>query len=257
MGDLFTTTALVSLLTLVVLEIVLGIDNVIFVSIVMSRLPKGKQRKARLAWMFSGITVRSILLLCVGWLVANGDSELFTIAGTSFGLRSLIMFAGGGFLMIKTVSEIHNNLEGDEEEKEKKALKNKKNSLSAVILQIMLIDAVFSFDSVITAIGIAKHVEVMITAVIVAMILMFFFSKKISEFVHQHPTFKILGLSFLVMVGFMLFFDGLEPLHHQEIPKGYVYVAMAFAFVVEVLNMRMRKKRGKSVELHGPKLREE
>jgi predicted tellurium resistance membrane protein TerC len=257
MEHLLTTDALISLITLTVLEIVLGIDNVIFVSILMGRLNKEDQLKARRIWMIGGIAVRILLLLGIGWLVKNGNKELFGIDWRSshyaFNLRNIIMLMGGLFLLYKTVKEIHHKLEGDEEE-----LKpgNVSDSFAVIIGQILIVDMVFSFDSIITAVGLAKIVQVMIIAVIIAMIVMFFFADKISIFIHKHPTLKMLALSFLLMVGFSLFFEGLEPLHGSHIDKGYIYFAMAFSFGVELLNMYMRKrdKVKKPVELREPQL---
>ncbi|ULQ56457.1 TerC family protein [Flavihumibacter rivuli] len=259
MEQLLTVDAMISLITLAVLEIVLGIDNVIFVSILMGRLDKKDQLKARRIWMIGGITVRILLLMAIGWLVKNGNKELFGFDwGSShyaFNLRNIIMFVGGLFLLYKTVKEIHHKLEGDEEALE---AKSKGESFAAIIGQILLIDMVFSFDSIITAVGLAKIVAVMIIAVIIAMIVMFFFADKISAFIHKHPTLKMLALSFLLMVGFSLFFEGLEPLHGSHIDKGYIYFAMAFSFGVELLNMWMRKKdqKKKPVELREPVLRQ-
>ncbi len=250
MADLFTLDALISLITLSLLEIVLGIDNVIFVSIVMGRLQPAQQPKARRIWMFTGIAVRVLLLLCLGWLVRNPLK--IPIAGYTFELGNLVMLAGGLFLIWKTVKEIHHKLEGDQEELEDNAIQKARISFGNAVGQIILIDLVFSFDSMITAVGLARHVEVMIVAVIIAMVIMFVFSGKIASFIHQHPTLKMLALSFLVMVGFTLFFEGLEPLHHQHIPKGYVYFAMAFSFGVELLNMRLRKASAKRVNLQEP-----
>lgn len=243
---LLTLNNLISLITLAVLEIVLGIDNVIFVSIIMGRLDRHQQLNARRVWMVAGIAVRSGLLLLIGWLVSNGDRVLVSVLGFGFTLRNLIMLAGGLFLMYKTVKEIHQKIEGDEEGMH---LNPKPASFTAIILQIILVDMVFSFDSIITAVGLANVVPVMIVAVIIAMIIMFFFSQKISDFIHKHPTLKMLALSFLVLVGFSLFFEGLEPIHHKEIPKGYIYFAMAFSFAVEVLNMRIRRKKIKTIAL--------
>ncbi len=257
MEQLLTIDALISLITLASLEIVLGIDNVIFVSILMGRLDESQKLKARRLWMILGIAVRISLLMALGWLVANGNKELFglDIADKHYGfnLRNLIMFLGGLFLLYKTVKEIHNKLEGEEHPGE---MKTKAASFGSIVGQIILIDMVFSFDSIITAVGMARHVEVMIVAVIIAMIIMFLFSDKISSFIHKHPTLKMLALSFLLMVGFSLFFEGLEPVHGGHIQKGYIYFAMAFSFSVELLNMRMRKKEKarKPVELREPVL---
>jgi predicted tellurium resistance membrane protein TerC len=250
MSELFTLDALISLVTLSVLEIVLGIDNVIFVSIVMGRLPQHQQMTARRSWMITGIAVRVVLLICLGWLVRNPFK--IPIAGYTFELGNLVMLAGGLFLIIKTVGEIHHKLEGDEEHRETTSKDKMGTTLANAIVQIMLIDLVFSFDSMITAVGLAKQVTVMIIAVVIAMFIMFLFSGKIAAFIHKHPTLKMLALAFLVMVGFTLFFEGLEPIHHQHIPKGYIYFAMAFSFGVEILNMRLLKKSGKTVRLQEP-----
>jgi predicted tellurium resistance membrane protein TerC len=259
MQELLTVDGLISLLTLTVLEIVLGIDNVIFVSILMGRLNKNQQLRARRLWMIAGIAVRVCLLMGIGWLVKNGNTPLFHFPfrghEAGFTLRNLIMLAGGLFLLYKTVKEIHHKLEGDEEIYEGNP---RKASFGAVIAQIIIIDMVFSFDSIITAVGLAQHVPVMITAVIIAMIIMFFFSDKIANFIHKHPTLKMLALAFLLMVGFSLFFEGLEPIHESHIQKGYIYFAMAFSFGVEMLNMWMRKRtKVKPVELHEPIIKKE
>lgn len=241
MHDLFNLDSLVSLITLIVLEIVLGIDNVIFVSILIVRLPKSRQLDARRVWMIAGILIRSGLLLCLGWLVTNGNRVLFTVAGRGFSIHNLILLGGGLFLLYKTVGELHNRLEGDQAG-QKPVTTPDTRKFAAIAAQIVLVDTVFSFDSVITAIGLAKQVAVMITAVVIAMILMFFFSGGIAAFINRRPTLKVLALSFLLMVGFSLVFDGLEPLHHSHIDKGYIYFSMAFAFGVELLNSRTKKK---------------
>src|SRR4051812_39168740 len=206
METLFTGENFVSLLTLTVLEVVLGIDNVIFVSIVMGRLHQDQQLKARKLWMITGIAVRILLLIGLGWLVQNGNTELFNILGKGFNLRSLIMLSGGFFLLYKSVKEIHEKLEG--EELHLSGIKKIPAKFGAVIGQIVLVDMVFSFDSIITAVGMARRVEVMILAVIIAMIIMFFFSRHISNFINKHPTLKMLALSFLVMIGVVLIIEG-------------------------------------------------
>ncbi|HLA52457.1 MAG TPA: TerC family protein [Flavitalea sp.] len=254
MEALFSLDSLISLLTLTALEIVLGIDNVIFVSIIMGKLDPSKHLKARRIWMISGIAVRIGLLLLLGWLVTNGNRDLFSLFGYSFNLRNVIMFVGGLFLLYKTVKEIHDKLEG-EEASELAEKRSSNSSFGGVILQIVLVDMVFSFDSIITAVGLAKHVEIMMIAVVIAMIIMFLFSQNISDFIHKHPTLKMLALSFLLMVGFSLFFEGLEPIHHKEIPKGYIYFAMAFSFGVELLNMWIRKRSIKKIELNEPRMK--
>jgi predicted tellurium resistance membrane protein TerC len=240
MEDLFTLQALISLLTLGLLEVVLGIDNVIFVSIILGRMEAKDRLKARRLWMVLGILVRSGLLVGLGWLVQHGHNALFTLADRPISLRDCIMFFGGLFLLYKAVKEIHHKLEGEADEA---GTSTAKTGFGALMAQIVVVDAVFSFDSVVTAIGLAQHVEVMVAAVVIAMVVMFFFAEAISSFIEKHPALKMLALSFLVMVGFMLFFEGLHPFHHSEIPKGYAYVAMAFSFGVELLNMRARKKR--------------
>lgn len=240
MEYLLTPDALVSLITLIVLEVVLGVDNVIFVSIIMGRLDSSGQKKARKIWMLTGMLVRVLLLLSLSWLVKNGQNELFSILGKSFNLRGLIMLGGGLFLLVKTVSEIHQKLEGSEH-----GVSTNKAAVSfgGVIVQMMLVDLVFSFDSIITAVGMAKHVEVMIIAVVVAMIVMFLFSSHIASFIEKHPTVKMLALSFLVMIGVVLLIEGWDAERAHEIHlKNYVYFAMAFSFAVELLNMRIRSK---------------
>lgn len=256
MEALFTTENLVSFLVLVVLEIVLGIDNVIFVSIIMNRLPKALQPKARLTWMITGIITRSILLFGLSWLLAQKGKPLFSLFNKDFDIASLVMIAGGLFLMYKTVKEIHHKLEG--EAAMEAGTKTKPLGFGNAVVQIMLIDMVFSFDSIITAGGTAKRLEVMIAAVVIAMIIMFLFSPKISSFIHKHPTLKMLALSFLVMIGLVLLVEGWdsERAHDMHL-KNYVYFAMAFSFLVELLNMKARKKYVQPVQLREPTLVEE
>ena len=207
MEYLFTSESIISFVVLVILEIVLGIDNVIFVSIILNRLENEKQQKsARRFWMVSGILVRSLLLMALGWLLSQKGKAVFTSFGKGFDLASLVMLAGGLFLIYKSVKEIHHKLEGEDPNEDSK--NNAGLSLSQALLQIVVIDAVFSFDSIITAGGTAKHVEIMIAAVVIAMIVMFMFSPKISSFIHKHPTLKMLALSFLVMIGLSLVIEG-------------------------------------------------
>lgn len=252
MTELFSVDGLISLLTLTVLEVILGIDNVIFVSIIMGRLPKEKQLTARRFWMFGGIGVRVALLLCLSWLVQQKGKPVFIVLDKGFDLASLVMLAGGLFLLWKTVKEIHHKLEGDEETPQVKT--GASGGFARAIGEILLVDMVFSFDSMITAVGIAKHVEVMIVAVCIAMFVMFLFSRRIASFIHKHPTLKMLALSFLVLVGVVLIIEGWdsERAHDMHL-KNYVYFAMVFSFAVELLNMRMRKKTAKPpVELNEP-----
>jgi len=252
MEQLFTTESLISLLTLTLLEVILGIDNVIFVSIIMGRMPKAERKKARLYWMIFGIGTRTLLLMMLGWLLKQKGKPLFTIFGNGLDLASLVMIGGGLFLLVKTVMEIHHKLEGDEEERETE-VERKANGFAKAMVQIVLIDMVFSFDSVITASGIARILPVMITAVVIAMIIMFFFSEGIANFIHKHPTLKMLALSFLVMVGVVLVVEGWDPVKAHEMHlKNYVYFAMAFSFSVELINMRMRKKTKPPVKLNEP-----
>lgn len=256
MEHLFTSESLISFFILVVLEIVLGIDNVIFVSIIMNRMEKKHQKKARLLWMIMGMTTRIALLFGLGWLLSQKGKPVISAWGKDFDLASLVMLAGGLFLLYKTVREIHHKLEGEAEEEH--GGKGKKLAFGNAIFQIMLIDMVFSFDSIITAGGTAKHIEIMIAAVVVAMIVMFLFSANIANFIHKHPTLKMLALSFLVMIGFVLIVEGWDSVNaHQLHLKNYVYFAMAFSFIVELLNMRMLKARRKPVELRHPKLPED
>ena len=256
MNHLFTSESIISLIVLIILEIVLGIDNVIFVSIILNRLPKALQPKARIIWMTTGIFIRTCLLFGLTWLLGQKGKSLFTLFNKNFDLSSIVMLLGGLFLIYKTVKEIHNKLEGEAENTY--APKSKPLSLGNAVIQIMLIDIIFSFDSIITAGGTAKFVEVMIVAVVIAMVVMFLFSVKIATFIHQHPTIKMLALSFLVMIGLTLLVEGWD--HHsaqQMHLKNYVYFAMAFSFSVELLNMQIRNRTSMPVELREPILQQE
>jgi len=257
MQYLFTSENIISFIILVILEIVLGIDNVIFVSIIINQLDKKDEKRARRAWMINGILVRSTLLLGLGWLLSQKGKYLFTIVDKGFDLASLVMLAGGIFLIYKSVREIHKKLEG--EDANLGAEKRKGLGLGEAIFQILLIDTVFSFDSIITAGGTAKHVEIMIAAVVIAMIIMFLFSPKISAFIHKRPTLKMLALSFLVMIGLSLIIEGWDSDKAEELHlKNYIYFGMAFSFGVEMLNLVMRKRiaKRKVVELNEPLLKE-
>lgn len=258
MDYLFTSESIISFVVLVILEVVLGIDNVIFVSIIMNRLKtNAEQKKARITWMITGIISRSIMLMGLGWLLSQKGKSVFTVFDKGFDLASLVMLAGGMFLIYKSVKEIHGKLEG--EDPNAVNAKSKGLSFGQAVVQIMLIDAVFSFDSIITAGGTAKHVEIMIAAVVIAMIVMFLFSPKIASFIHQHPTLKMLALSFLVMIGLSLIIEGWdsEAAEHLHL-KNYIYFGMAFSFGVEMLNMIMRKRSEKRhvVQLNEPRLDE-
>jgi predicted tellurium resistance membrane protein TerC len=259
MEHLFTSEALISFIILVILEIVLGIDNVIFVSIIINRLPAKDENKARRFWMITGMIVRSLLLLGLGWLLKQKGKALFTVFGKGFDLAGIVMLAGGLFLIYKSVKEIHGKLEGEDPNE---SLQNSKRlGLGQALGQILVIDAVFSFDSIITAGGTAKYVEIMIAAVIIAMFIMFLFSPKISGFIHKHPTLKMLALSFLVMIGLSLIIEGwdAESAHDLKL-KNYIYFGMAFSFAVELLNLTMlgrQKRRRHLVQLNEPVLKKE
>lgn len=258
MEQLFTTESLISFIILVILEVVLGIDNVIFVSIIINRLPQKDERRARRMWMIAGIIMRSLLLMGLGWLLAQKGKYIIPEDwfGKGFDLASLVMLGGGIFLIYKSVKEIHHKLEGEDPNEE---MANAPNlTFGKAIMQIIIIDMVFSFDSIITAGGTAKHVEIMIAAVIVAMIVMFLFSPKISGFIHKHPTLKMLALSFLVMIGLSLMVEGWASEKAEELHlKNYIYFGMAFSFIVELLNMTMMKRNRKRhlVHLNEPQLR--
>jgi predicted tellurium resistance membrane protein TerC len=258
MDYLFTSESIISFFVLVLLEVVLGIDNVIFVSIIINRLPNSKEKKARRIWMITGIISRSLLLMGLSWLLAQKGKPVFTLFGKGFDLASLVMLAGGLFLIYKTVREIHHKLEGEDESLQ--GANKPKLTLSKAVAQIMLIDIVFSFDSIITAGGTAEHVEIMIAAVVIAMFIMFMFSPKISAYIHKHPSLKMLALSFLVMIGLTLVIEGwdAEKSHALHL-KNYVYFGMAFSFLVEVLNIVMMKKaiKRRIVQLNEPQLEDD
>lgn len=239
--------AWISLLTLTVLEIVLGIDNIVFISIISNKLPQEQQKKARRVGLALAMFTRILLLLSISWVMTL-TSPLFNIAewiGIQQGEwheklkisgRDLILTIGGLFLIYKSTVEIHEKLEGDRHEEIKKL---RRVSFSRVIIEIILLDIVFSLDSVITAVGMADHVEVMIAAVVIAVLIMLVSAEKISHFVNDHPTVKMLALSFLLLIGISLIAEGLD----QHIPKGYIYFAMAFSVFVEMLNLRAAKKK--------------
>ena len=232
-----------ALVTLTVLEIVLGIDNVIFISILADRLPKELRDRARLVGLSLAMIMRILLLLSINW-IANLTDPLFGIAGHDFSGRDLILLGGGLFLIYKATTEIHAKLEGEEEHG---ATGGRAASFTSIIVQILLLDIVFSLDSVITAVGMADDIEVMIAAVVIAVGVMLVASGPLSTFVSAHPTVKMLALSFLLLIGVSLIGEGLE----QHIPKGYIYFAMAFSIFVEMINLRVRAK-ASPVHLHQP-----
>lgn len=222
----------VSLLTLTFLEIVLGIDNIIFISILTGRLPKNEQEKGRVTGLIIALVFRIGLLLGISW-IAGLVQPLFTVFGLSISGRDLILIAGGIFLIVKSTLEIHNKIEGEEGVGDSKT----KPIFWNIIFQIVLLDLVFSLDSVITAVGLVKEVSIMVIAIVISMIVMILFAGKVSNFIHKHPTIKMLALAFLLMIGLLLLVEGF----HVEVPKGYVYFAMLFSFIVEMLNIRTRK----------------
>ena len=233
----------ISLVTLTLLEIVLGIDNIIFISILAGKLPPAEAPKARTLGLMLALVTRILLLCSIFWLTKL-TAELFNLFGNSISWKDVVLILGGLFLIWKSVHEIHGNLEGAEHEKSSRVAA----VFSAVIVQIILIDIVFSLDSVITAVGLAQQIGVMIAAVTLAMIVMLVAAGPISDFVNKHPTVKMLALSFLLLVGVMLVAEGFG----QHISKGYIYFAMAFSVGVEMLNLKMQRKRLKPVELRRP-----
>ncbi len=231
--ELFSVASLISLLTLSVLEIVLGIDNIIFISIVAGKLPKQDQPKARAIGLMLALIMRVALLFSISWIVSMKE-PLFTINDFDVSGRDLILFAGGVFLLYKTTMEIHSKIEGHEESE----FSVKKATMNSVIFQIVLIDIVFSFDSILTAVGLVSNVLIMVLAVVIAMVIMIVFSGKVSDFINRNPTIKMLALAFLLMIGMILVLDAF----HQHVDKKFIYVSMAFSLLVESLNIRMRKK---------------
>ncbi|MBK9637858.1 MAG: TerC family protein [Bacteroidetes bacterium] len=231
---IFSVDGLIGLFTLIVMEIVLGIDNIIFISILAGKLPKNQQEKARRVGLILALGIRILLLFSISWIVGLKE-PFFTILDHGFSGRDIVLLIGGLFLMAKSTTEIHGKVT-DEEDHTK--LSMKKLTLNAAVLQIIGLDIIFSFDSILTAVGLVDHVSIMIIAVIVSMLVMLAAAKTVSDFVNNHPTIKMLALSFLLMIGFMLTVEAF----HIEVPKGYVYFAMAFSLLVELLNMRVRKK---------------
>ena len=233
MEHLLTADALLSLLSLTLLEIVLGVDNIIFISIIAAKLPGSQQNSARKIGLLLAMVVRIGLLFCINW-IANLKTDLFAVAGYGFSGRDLILLFGGLFLMGKTVSEIHGKLEGEEEH----GGNAKVVSFSSTLIQIVLIDIVFSFDSILTAVGLSNHMEIMILAVLISMGIMMIYARHISIFINRRPTLKMLALCFLIMIGALLVAEAFD----VHVPKATVYFGMVFALVVEVLNQKMRKK---------------
>jgi len=234
------TGVLIALVTLTVLEVVLGVDNIIFISILSGKLPKNQQKRARRWGLIAAMLMRIVLLLAITWIVRL-TAPIFTVLEHPFSGRDLILIGGGLFLMAKATYEIHDKLEGAGEHGGARPVAK----FSSVIFQVMLLDIVFSLDSVITAVGMADDVRVMIAAVVLAVLVMMFAAEPISRFVEEHPTIKILALSFLLLIGISLVADGFG----RHIEKGYIYFAMGFSVFVEMVNIRIRRK-GQPVHLH-------
>jgi predicted tellurium resistance membrane protein TerC len=230
----------IALATLTFLEIVLGVDNIIFISILSGKLPPEQQPRARRLGLMAAMLMRVALLLSLAWIIRL-TAPWFTVLGQEISGRDLILILGGLFLLGKSTYEIHDKLEGDEGHKSQKVAA----SFTSVIIQIMLLDMVFSLDSVITAVGMVDELWVMITAVVIAVVIMMISAEPISEFVHRHPTVKMLALSFLLLIGLSLLMEGFD----QHIPKGYIYFAMGFSVFVEMINLRLRKV-SEPVQLH-------
>ena len=250
MESLLSTEGIVSLLTLTFLEIVLGIDNIVFISITAGRLPKTDQKKARNLGLLLALLVRIGLLFGVSWIIGLKD-PFVSFGDFDLSFRDLILIIGGLFLLGKSTSEIHAKLEGEDEE----TLQVQVISFKGAILQIILLDVVFSLDSILTAVGLVENVVIIVIAIVISLAVMLIFAKKISDFIHQHPAMKLLAVSFLMMIGLVLVIEGL----HVHVPKGYIYFAMAFALGIEVLNMKIRKKNKpvilKNDDVNAPHLR--
>lgn len=233
MESLLSVDGLISFSSLVLMEIVLGVDNIIFISILTGRLPAHQQEKARIVGISLALLIRIALLFLLTWLIGL-NKTLFTVYELDISGRDLIMIAGGLFLIYKSTSEVHQKLEGHEDSNETKDTL----TFGTAIVQIILLDIVFSFDSILTAIGLVQNVTIMVLAVVIAMVVMLLSANKISEFIQQHPTIKMLALSFLLIIGILLLVEGF----HVHVPKGYVYFAIFFSLLVEMLNIKVRKK---------------
>ncbi len=247
MNALLTFDGIIALITLVVMEVVLGIDNIIFISIFSNKLPGNQRPKARFIGLMLALVFRTIMLLSITWIISMkqpiinlnlSSLNIQDVTALTLSIRDLILLAGGIFLIIKTTKEIGAKVDLSED----KPITTKKMSLSYVVFQIALIDIVFSFDSILTAIGLVDEVIIMIIAVAISMLIMILFSKHVAEFIDRHPTVKMLALAFLIMIGIMLVAEAFSESFHFHFPKGYIYFGMAFSFFVELLNMRTRKK---------------
>jgi predicted tellurium resistance membrane protein TerC len=241
MTELFTSENLIALLTLSSLEIVLGIDNIVFISILVGKLPRERQASARQIGLLLAMGMRIALLLAISWVMGLTE-PLFSVIDHAFSGRDLILLFGGLFLVAKATWEIHDKLEGSEHGQ----AAPRAASFGAILVQIMLLDIVFSLDSVITAVGMAREVAIMVMAVVIAVLVMMVFAARISAFIERHPTMKMLALSFLLLIGVVLIADGFG----QHVSKGYIYFAMAFSLFVEIMNLRLRRTPEPPVHLH-------
>lgn len=242
-----TAEAWLALLTLTFFEVVLGIDNIIFISIVSNRLPVEIRARTRNMGLVLAMVVRILLLLTITW-VMKFTQPLFSIPDTwllqepmDISGRDLILIFGGLFLIAKSTREINHEMEGDEDDE---IQTGGKSNVTGVIVQIILLDIIFSFDSILTAVGLTQHVIIMIIAVVLSIVIMIIFSGRISNFIHKHPSMEVLALGFLILIGFMLFLEGL----HKEVPKGYIYFAIVFSMIIEMVNIRVRNRRKKAKE---------
>ncbi len=233
-----TSEAWIALLTLSVLEIVLGIDNIIFISLLTNKLPEERRRPARISGIALALVFRVVMLLGITWIIGF-TQVLFTVGDFGVTGRDIILLIGGLFLIGKSTSEIHHKIDGAGREDDKAQMQRQaKKGFASIIIQIGLLDIVFSFDSILTAIGMTEQLLIMILAVIVSLIVMLIFASRIAAFIEKYPTLQILALAFLILIGFVLIADGL----HQHISKGYIYFAVAFSLAIEVVNIRLRRK---------------
>lgn len=233
-GVFLQPESLVALATLAVLEIVLGIDNILFISIVSERLPENNRPKARITGMAIALILRVAMLFGITWLI-HFKETLFTIFDINFSIKDLILLAGGIFLIIKTIGEIHNKVDPYSDSKE---LQRKPSGFWNVVIMISLIDVIFSFDSILTAVGMVRELSIMVVAVILAVIAMMLFVNQVSRLINQHPSIQMLALSFLILIGFVLVLEAF----HEHIARGYIYFALFFSMIVEVLNIKVRNK---------------
>lgn len=251
MDALLTVDGLIAFLTLAFLEIVLGIDNIIFISILSNKLPESERGKARTMGILLALVFRVLMLLGITWIIqftdplwSEGPGFVSEITG-----RDLVLMIGGLFLLAKSTKEIHKKIQPESETEEQKVKKQVSLGLVSAIVQIALLDIVFSFDSILTAIGMTKEISIMIAAVIVSLIVMLIFAKRIADFIEKHVSLQILALSFLILIGTVLISEGLG----VEVPKGYIYFAVAYSLIVELLNMRADKKKAKKKALESQK----